>query len=136
MATDTDRIFDGPGPDAQFAAFLKEGRFCLQYSPEADRYVFYPRVVCPYTGSTRLEWREVSGRGTVHATTVVRRKPERGGDYNVALIDLEEGARMMSRVEGIAPEEVKIGMKVQARIVEEEGTPLVVFRPAEGGGNG
>ncbi len=43
-----------------------------------------------------------SGKGRVHTTTVVRRKPERGGDYNVCMVELEEGVRMMSRVDGIA----------------------------------
>jgi uncharacterized OB-fold protein len=50
-------------------------------------------------------------------------------NYNVALIDLAEGPRMMSRVEGIAPEAVKIGMNVQAKIVQDDGRALVVFTP-------
>ncbi|MOA38418.1 hypothetical protein D3C78_1601020 [compost metagenome] len=48
-------------------------------------------------------------------------------DYNVALIALEEGPRLMSRVEGLAAEAVRIGMAVRARITEEEGRPLLVF---------
>jgi uncharacterized OB-fold protein len=62
---------------------------------------------------------------------VVRRKAEHGGDYNVALIDLEEGVRMMSRVEGFAPDRVAIGMTVQSRIVDGESGKLVVFNPTE-----
>lgn len=72
-----------------------------------------------------------SGQGTVYSTTVVRRKAEAGGDYNVALIDLKEGVRMMSRVEGISPEAVAIGMPVQATIIDGEGGKLVVFHLAE-----
>ena len=135
LPADTASRSSGPGPDAEYAAFLAEGKFHIQYSPAADRYVFYPRLICPYTGSDELEWREVSGRGTVHATTVVRRKPDRGGDYNVVLVDLEEGARMMSRVDGIEPTAVEIGMAVEAEIVEEEDRHIVVFRPAQDGGN-
>jgi len=66
----------------------------------------------------------------VHATTVNRRRPSSGGDFNVALIDLAEGPRMMSRVVGIAPEDVKIGMKVIAKIEELNGAPAVLFEPA------
>jgi Predicted nucleic-acid-binding protein containing a Zn-ribbon len=72
-----------------------------------------------------------SGLGTVYSTTIVRRKAEDGGDYNVALIDLKEGVRMMSRVEGISPEAVAIGMSVQARIIDDQGGKLVVFHLAE-----
>ena len=74
----------------------------------------------------KLDWVKASGSGTVYSTTVVRRKPEAGGDYNVALIDLAEGPRMMSRVVGVEPTAVKIGMKVRARIAPEA---LVEFTP-------
>ena len=52
--------------------------------------------------------------------------------YDVALIDLEEGVRMMSRVDGLAPEAVHIGMAVQARVQSSESGNLVVFVPAGG----
>jgi uncharacterized OB-fold protein len=74
--------------------------------------------------------REASGEGTVYATTVTRRRAEQGGDYNVALVDLAEGPRMMSRVVGVAPEAVSIGMKVRAKIDELNGAPAVLFEPA------
>jgi uncharacterized OB-fold protein len=115
-------------PDAAFQAHLREGRFMIQRSASTGRYVFYPRIMVPGTGETDLEFVPASGRGTVYSTTVVRQKPP-APNYNVALIALEEGCRMMSRVEGVAPEQVKIGQSVQARIIEEEGAMLVVFDP-------
>jgi uncharacterized OB-fold protein len=121
--------FDGPGPEAVFREHLAQGRFMIQRSASTGRYVFYPRVVAPGTGEADLEWVEASGEGTVYATTVTRRRPEQGGDYNVALIDLAEGPRMMSRVAGIDPGEVTIGMKVRARVQELNGAPAVVFEP-------
>jgi len=60
----------------------------------------------------------------------VRRKPEAGGDYDVSLIDLDEGVRMMSRVEGVPPQEVRIGMRVKAKLIEAKGARMVVFEPA------
>lgn len=88
-------------------------------------------MICPHCGSDQLEWFTPSGDGVVYSTTVVRRKPEQGGDYNVALIDLAEGPRMMSRVDGMAPEDVSIGMPVSARVVDAEEGKLVVFVAAE-----
>ena len=101
----------------------------LQRSRSSGAFVFHPRVAEPGSGATDLEWVEASGRGSVYSTTTVRCKPP-AADYNVALIDLAEGPRMMSRVVDVAAAEVKIGMPVQARIVIENDAPLLVFDPA------
>jgi len=101
-------------PLAVYQQHLDRGELAYQFSPEADRAVFYPRVICPFTGSGRLEWRVSAGLGTVYATTVTH--PREGAPYNVALIDVDEGFRLMSRVEDIAPEAVRIGMRVKFRV--------------------
>ncbi|WP_238320051.1 Zn-ribbon domain-containing OB-fold protein [Sphingobium sp. YBL2] len=116
-------------PAEEYLAHLAEGRFMVQRCRDSGDLFFHPRVAAPATGSTNLEWVELSGRGTVYSTTVVRQKPP-AQDYNVALIDLEEGPRMMARVDGVPPEDVAIGMAVRARIVTENDQPLVIFRPA------
>jgi uncharacterized OB-fold protein len=116
-------------PETDYLKHLREGRFMLLRSRDSGRCFFYPRVSEPRTGSTNLEWVEASGRGTVYSTTVVRQRPPTP-DYNVALIDLAEGPRMFGRVDGIAPDQVRIGMAVTARIVTEGEQPLVVFVPA------
>ncbi|OWT59137.1 Zn-ribbon domain-containing OB-fold protein [Candidimonas nitroreducens] len=117
-------------PAAYFKHMLRRGHFMIQRCSVTGNGVFYPRVISPYSGKSTLEWIEASGTGTVYSTTVVHRKPERGGNYNLALIDLDEGGRMMSRVEDIDPAEVRIGMRVRADIVEQGGEPVVVFRQA------
>ena len=117
-------------PDAEFRAFLAQGRFMVQRSKSSGVHVFYPRAVAPGTGARDLEWVAASGRGVVYSTTVVRKKPPEPS-YNVVLIDLAEGPRMMSRVEGVDPAAVAIGMVVQARIVDQDGEPVVVFEVAE-----
>ncbi|HRK17360.1 MAG TPA: OB-fold domain-containing protein [Hyphomicrobiaceae bacterium] len=119
----------GPGPEAQFRAFLKEGRFMIQKSRSTGGYVFYPRIAEPRTGATDLDWVEASGRGTVYAITVNRAKT---GDHNVAIVELAEGPRMMSRIDGV--EAVPVGTSVEARITDIDGQPAVVFVPAEGAG--
>jgi uncharacterized OB-fold protein len=118
-------------PDEKYASFLRQGRFMLQRCKVDGGHVFYPRVLCPRCGSTELEWAEVSGKGSVYSTTTVRRKPEEGGDYNIVLVDLDEGPRMLSRVEDVSPSNVRIGMPVVARIEGGDERPLLVFVPAE-----
>jgi uncharacterized protein len=132
--TETNAAFEGPGPDAVFEEHLRAGRLMLQRCRATGKFFFFPATLSPHSGTPDWEWAEISGKGTVHTTTTVRQKPERGGDYNVCIVELDEGPRMMSRVENIAPDKVVIGLKVKARIVEEDGNPLVVFDPAEKGG--
>src|SRR5487761_2064723 len=120
------------GAAAVYQAALNEGRFIIQRCNDCAKHVFYPREVCPHCSGTRLDWEEAKGMGSVYSTTTVRRKPDAGGDYNVALIELAEGVRMMSCVRGVAPDEVRIGMRVRARVVDNKGSGLVVFEH-EGG---
>jgi hypothetical protein len=118
-------------PLGTYLGHLEKGELAYQFSPEANVAVFYPRIICPYTGSDNLEWRVSKGMGTIYATTVVY--PQKGDPYNVALINVDEGFRMMSRVEDIAPLDVSIGMRVKFRVhpAAEEEPPYPVFTPAE-----
>jgi uncharacterized OB-fold protein len=63
-------------------------------------------------------------RGVVHATTVVHPRGEE--PYNVCLVDLDDGVRVMGRVEGLAPQDVTIGLRVQGRAGEDG---VVVYDP-------
>jgi uncharacterized protein len=111
---------------------LDAGRFLVQRCSECSRHVYYPRAGCPHCGSAALEWKMPSGLGTVHAVTTVRRKPAEGGDLNISLIDLDEGVRLMSRVDNLAPEAVRIGQRVKARVQVKDGRGLVLFDAVEG----
>lgn len=115
-------------PEQDYQRFLDQGRLMIQRCRTSGRFIFYPRVAEPLTGDTDLEWVEPSGLGMVYSVTVVRRRPPEQ-DYNIALIDLAEGPRLMSRVEGIAPDAVKIGMAVKARIIRADDRPLLIFEP-------
>ena len=116
-------------PEKDYFAFLAEGKFMLLRERTSGNYMHYPRVAEPRTGSTDLEWVPAGGGGTVYSTSVMRQRPPKES-YNVALIDLDEGPRMMSRVDGIAPDAVKIGMKVRAKIIQEDDASVLVFEPA------
>jgi uncharacterized protein len=109
------------GPEAQYRSYLTEGRFRIQRSRSTGQHVFYPRVAAPGSGEADLEWVDASGLGTVYSITVNRSKE---GSYNIALVTLDEGPRMMSRIDGV--ETVAIGARVKARILAGE-TPVVVF---------
>lgn len=131
------------GPDAAFWQHLNAGTFMIQRSRTSGEHVFYPRMRAPGSGADDLEWVEASGHGEVYAVTIIPRKPERGGTYNIAIVELAEGPRMMTRIVGIDPEAVAIGMRVRARIVQPDfGTMsgsdqnLVVFEPNEEHANG
>lgn len=112
----------GPGPEAQYRAFLRDGRFMIQRSASTGRYAFYPRVAAPGSGADDLEWVEASGLGRIYSITVNR---ARTGSYNIALVELDEGPRLMTRIEGV--ETAAIGTRVRARIAEIDGEPAVVF---------
>tara|TARA_B100000401_G_scaffold437716_1_gene383988 strand:+ start:324 stop:713 length:390 start_codon:yes stop_codon:yes gene_type:complete len=118
---------DKVGPQKQFHQHLDEGKFKIQRSKVTGEYFFHPRVAFPGTGDRDLEWVEVSGNGVVHSTTCNRRLPEKGGDFNLSIIKLDEGPKMMAMVFGVEPDKVEIGNKVQARIIELKGENNIVF---------
>lgn len=121
------------GIAARHQAALKEGRFLIQRCGDCSRHVYYPRELCPHCGSGALDFVAPAGTGTVYSVTTVRRKPEAGGDLNVSLVDLDEGVRLMGRVEGLAPDAVRIGQRVQARVLQRDGADaLVVFDAVQG----
>lgn len=117
-------------PETVWRAALAEGRFLLQRARSSGRVVFPPRLMEPGTGDADLEWVEASGLGTVYSVTVISQKPP-AEPYHVALIDLDEGARVMGRVDGLAAARVEIGLRVSARIATgEDGVPVLLFDPA------
>jgi uncharacterized OB-fold protein len=94
--------------------------------------LFFPRRFCIHCTEESLEWVKPKGTGLVYSTTTVRRKPDAGGDYDVSIVELDEGVRLMSTVLGISPEDVKIGMRVRLQILSAEPAPnKVVFIPEE-----
>ena len=124
--------FPDKGPEQTYFDALRAGRFQIQKCGACAKHIFYPRVLCPHCGSNQVEWVAPRGRGSVYSTSIVRRKVDAGGDYNVALIDLAEGPRLMSRVDGIALDQIRIGMQVQAKVLTEADKPLLVFVPETG----
>jgi hypothetical protein len=111
-------------PLTTYNAHLQRGELAYQYDKRLNRAIFFPRVI---PEDAIIEWRMSQGRGAVYSSTVVF--PRGGTPYNVALIDLDEGFRLMSRVESPDPMDVAIGQRVVARFLPGEGEepPMVVF---------
>jgi len=119
-------------PLAAYQEYCKQGVLAYQYCPDDGTAVFYPRLLSPVSGSPNLEWRISKGLGTVYATTTVHGKVKEQAPYNVAIIELDEGYRMMSRVEDIPSRDVKIGMRVRARMHRDDKDQVYpVFTPVE-----
>lgn len=105
---------------------LREGRLLYQHSLAADRAFFPPRVVCPYSASDGYEWRESAGRGTIYSLSSVRGRDK--PSYAVALVDLDEGFRMLSRIRNATGEEVAIDARVRVTIgTGDQGEPTAYF---------
>lgn len=115
-------------PADDYQSFLNEGKFMLLKPRKGGPAFFYPRLAAPKSGDRDLEWVKATGRGTVYAATIVSQKPPTP-NHNVVLVDLEEGPRMMSRVIGIEPEQVRIGMAVKASIEQVDGQGVLFFEP-------
>jgi uncharacterized OB-fold protein len=114
-------------PAEIYRRYLESGKLGFQRCGGCGAAVFYPRVLCPVCGSGALEWRTSSGRGVVYATTAVHRREDE--PYNVCLVELEEGFRMMSRIESVAAGEVEIGLSVTFEARIEGNEPVAVFVP-------
>lgn len=131
------------------------GTLLVQWCTSCDRGIFYPRFFCPYCaadgpddsaadqsdqsgqsdGST-LEWRTASGRAIVHAATIEHNPAATGATFShgepyvVALVDLDEGVRMMTNIVGCAPEDVRPGMAVTVTWEPlSDGRQLPLFTP-------
>lgn len=119
------------GIQARHQQALDQGRFLIQHCAACGRHVYFPRAVCPHCGADEPALVPPAGTGTVAAVTTIGRKPDAGGNYHVCLVDLDEGVRLLSRVEGLAPDAVAIGQRVRARVLVNDGKGLVVFDPEQ-----
>lgn len=127
-----------PVPDKLSAPFwegLRQGELRLQRCRSCGHRQFYPRGWCTACASLELAWEPASGRGEVYSFTVIRRHMApwwvRELPYVVAVVQLEEGPRLMTNVIGTDPNTVRIGLTVVLEPVPAaDGTVLPLFKPA------
>ena len=130
----TGRPLPVPTPDSEtFWQGCAEGQLRMQRCGDCSELNWFPRGLCANCSSARLNWMAVSGRGTVYSFSVVSRPPGDGfsDPYLLALVDLDEGVRMMTHLVEVAPEVVQIGMSVEVRF-EHCGNDIALptFAPA------
>jgi uncharacterized OB-fold protein len=119
----------------EFWDATRDERLLYQFCLECDAVVQYPRARCPGCLGERLEWRESNGRAEVYAVSVQHgwANPFGGdGPYVVALVDLEEGGRLMTNVVDCEVDAVQVGMPV--RVTWEalsDGRKLPLFAPLD-----
>jgi uncharacterized OB-fold protein len=126
-----------PGPivtdDSEpFWAAAAERRLVLQRCTTCQRFHHPPRPMCPFCLSIEHEWVEATGRGTVYSYSILHHPQNPAFDYPIvaALVELDEGVRLVTNLVEIAPADVTIGMPVEvtfAMTVHDAAVP--VFRP-------
>ena len=116
-----------PGIQARHQQALDAGQFLIQHCSACQRHVYFPRELCPHCGAAAPDFVAPAGGGTLQAVSVISRKADQGGDYNVCMVLLDEGVKLMSRVDGVASSALQVGQRVRARVVQQAGKGLVVF---------
>ncbi len=132
--------YEKPLPDIHeetrsFWEGCKNHELLVQKCLDCGHLYFYPRSICPECLSYNNEWVKASGRGKVYSYTVSFRPPTEAFledlPYNIAIIELEEGVRIMSNIVECDNDNLTIGMPVEA--VFEDITPEITlprFKPA------
>src|SRR5262249_10511691 len=127
-----------PSPETQPSwDGCKRHELMLPYCTACEAFFFYPRQFCPRCFSWAIEWRRCSGRGTIY-TFAIQMRPQMPGfipPYVTAIIQLDEGPRLMSNLVGVEalPENVHCDMPVE--VVWEDATDevtLPLFKPVPG----
>lgn len=129
--------FDRPAPDfvsEPFWTAAREGRFVLRRCLDCGRAHHYPRSVCPHCWSERLEWIDAVGGGRLYTFSIVFRNdlPPFGEQvpYVAAVVELDEGPRVMTRVVDCDPDELAVGMELEVTFRPlDEDFDVPVFRP-------
>ncbi len=112
-------VLPADGLSSPFWEATAEGRYLVQWCKRCERPIYYPRYACPACLSDALEWRPASGRGVVYAFSIVHTPaaPWMAGrmPYVAALVDLEEGVRVLTNIVDCDPAQVAVGAAVQIR---------------------
>ena len=117
---------------------VEQCRLLIQRCAECKRLRHPPGPMCPTCHSLEWDTVEASGRGTVYSHVVAHHPPVPPFEYPnvIALVELEEGTRLVSNLVGVEPDEVRAGMAVELEFTEvEENRFLPLFRPARAEGS-
>src|SRR5215469_15722873 len=108
-------ILDGDGDSQVYWEGIARGELRIQHCAACARYVFYPRSICPHCFSDQLSWIVASGKGTIYSYTIAHQGygPFAADiPFPVVIVELEEGARMLSRLLDAPRERIAVGATV------------------------
>ena len=129
-----------PTPETQpYWDGARAGELRIQRCRACSRAYFYPRPYCPQCGSADVEWFTTSGRARLASYIISERAaPGFEAPYVIAIVELEEGPRMMTNIAGIpnTPEDLVLDMPLQVTFEQRGDVSLPLFGPAPGGGAG
>jgi hypothetical protein len=122
------------GPNAELYAHCARGELRFQRCEDCATWRHPPRVACARCGSERAQWALSSGRGRLYSWTVTHQPlvPGFAEDvpYAVAVVELEEGVRLVSGLRGVALDELAIGLPLEVAFERpSQSVGLHYFRP-------
>ncbi len=117
---------------APFWDGLRRHEIWIQFSPSLDAYVFYPRVLAPGTLADDLQWRQISGMGTLVSFAVAQRPvaPQFADavPHLLAVVQWDEGPRLATELVGVDPAHLRIGMAVSPVFVDHPAADITLLR--------
>lgn len=126
-----------PTPSPETAPYwegCKRRELQLPYCLQCERFFFYPRPFCPRCFSRDTEWRRASGRATLYTYAIQYRAQTPGfqAPYITAIVELEEGPRLVSNLVGVEPDPAQLRCGMPLEVVFEDMSDeitLPFFRP-------
>jgi uncharacterized OB-fold protein len=120
----------------EYWEYTKEEQLAIPYCSECEDFFFFPRSRCPICMAEDIDFRTVSGNATLVSYTTIHRAPTRNyqdmAPYVNALVDLEEGVRLMTILDVESEDELSIGMDLEVTFAETESEyKLPFFAPRE-----
>ncbi len=110
-----------------FCNAARERRFVVPTCGACGKAHWYPRAICPFCGSDKIEWRAASGRGQIYSYSVMRRAKE---PYAIAYVTLAEGPAMLTNIVECDCNALRVGQAVSVVFHDTDGGPPVpMFRP-------
>ena len=117
-----------PGDQPYFDA-AAEGKLMLKKCADCGQHHHYPRALCPFCMSDRVQWVQAKGTGEIYTFSVSRR----AGPvvYCIAYVTLDEGVKMMTNIVDCDLDSIRVGQKVKVAFKKTEGgVSMPVFAPA------
>ena len=131
MAAFADRKLAAPVITAESKAFFdaaRQGRLLIPVCTTCTRAHWYPRAICPFCASDKVDWREASGKGTIYTFSIMRRVKE---PYVIAHVTLAEGPTMLTNIVACDADDVRIGQTVTVVFQDsDDGPPVPMFELA------